>query len=209
MEPRRRHLRQLHRRRRPDGAGAPGAAAQTAVNYAEGQLGIPCQWDAEDPGIAFDCSGLTQAAYAAAGTAIPCLAQDQYDTTPHLPAGTPLLPGDLVFCGTGPARIEHVGIYIGCGQMIYAPAHPSRRPHRPGALARRQLHGRLPSLRLRGFSRGMTIAGGRRSLGLRTHPEKDRSCDGAQSSAARRQRGSPPGLHAGCWPVAMHSVPSR
>ena len=68
----------------------------------------------------FDCSGLTKAAYAAAGVPLPRTAQTQYDASPHVPAGRPLLAGDLVFFGT-PDRVHHVGLYIGGGLMIDAP----------------------------------------------------------------------------------------
>ncbi|MDT0318545.1 C40 family peptidase [Streptomyces millisiae] len=98
-------------------------AALTAINYAEGQLGLPYLWGGDGPAEnedGFDCSGLTRAAYAAAGIQIPRVAQDQYDAGPRVPAGQPLEPGDLVFYGT-PDRIHHVGIYIGAEQMIHAP----------------------------------------------------------------------------------------
>jgi cell wall-associated NlpC family hydrolase len=106
------------------GGGDPGAgspAAQTAVGYALSQLGQPYVWGgngAVDGG--FDCSGLTTAAYAAAGITLPRTAQTQYQAVPAVSAGQPLLPGDLVFYGT-PGRIHHVGIYLGDGQMIDAP----------------------------------------------------------------------------------------
>jgi hypothetical protein len=38
-----------------------------------------------------------------------------------LPAGTPLLPGDLVFFGGGPAGVTHVGLVVGPGEMVDAP----------------------------------------------------------------------------------------
>jgi cell wall-associated NlpC family hydrolase len=72
-----------------------------------------------DPG--FDCSELMHAAYAAAGIGIPRTAQTQYNTGPLLPSGTPLQPGDLVFYGTGPDSVTHVGIAISAMQMIDAP----------------------------------------------------------------------------------------
>ena len=102
---------------------APNTVALTAINYACGQLGLPYVWggngpDAGHPG--FDCSGLTKAAYGAAGVNLPRTAQTQFDAGPHVPTGQPLLPGDLVFYGT-PGNIHHVGLYIGGGLMINAP----------------------------------------------------------------------------------------
>jgi cell wall-associated NlpC family hydrolase len=92
----------------------------TAVEFACGQLGKPYIWGGNgNPG--FDCSGLTVAAYAAAGINLPRTAQDQYDAGSLLPPGTPLQPGDLVFYGTSPASVEHVGIAISTTQMIDAP----------------------------------------------------------------------------------------
>ena len=73
------------------------------------------------PGVAFDCSGLVQAAYAAAGITLPRVAQDQYNAGRPVPAGEPLQPGDLVFFGTSPTDITHVGIVLGNGEMIDAP----------------------------------------------------------------------------------------
>jgi cell wall-associated NlpC family hydrolase len=100
---------------------APNAAALAAINHACGQRGLPYVWGgngAADGG--FDCSGLTTAAYSAAGITLPRKAQWQYDTGPRVPAGEPLLPGDLVFYGN-PTNIHHVGLYIGGGLMINAP----------------------------------------------------------------------------------------
>jgi cell wall-associated NlpC family hydrolase len=100
---------------------APTAAAAAAVAYARSQLGTPYQWGREEEGVAFDCSGLTQAAYAAAGIQLPRTAQEQYDAGPPAPPGQPIEPGDLLFFGTDPSDVEHVGIYVGDGQMIDAP----------------------------------------------------------------------------------------
>jgi cell wall-associated NlpC family hydrolase len=102
---------------------APNTATLTAINYACGQRGLPYVWggDGPDGGDAgFDCSGLTKAAYAAAGITLPRTAQTQFNAGPRIPAGQPLLPGDLVFYGT-PTNIHHVGLYIGSGHMINAP----------------------------------------------------------------------------------------
>jgi hypothetical protein len=104
-----------------DPAILPGA--RSAIDYARAQLGLPYQWGGDGPAhgdTGFDCSGLTQAAYAAAGIRLPRTAQAQYQTGPTLPPGTSPEPGDLVFYGT-PATVHHVGLYIGNDLMIDAP----------------------------------------------------------------------------------------
>jgi cell wall-associated NlpC family hydrolase len=101
---------------------APNPATLTAINYACGQRGLPYVWGgngAEDGG--FDCSGLTTAAYGAAGITLPRTAHTQFQAGPRVPDGQPLLPGDLVFYGNPNTKIHHVGLYIGGDLMINAP----------------------------------------------------------------------------------------
>ena len=103
----------------PTAAGAsPGAAA---VDWALAQVGTPYVWGGETPGVGFDCSGLAQAAYKVAGVTLPRVAQDQFDAGPGVPSGAALEPGDLVFFGSGPSDVSHVGLFIGGGDMIDAP----------------------------------------------------------------------------------------
>jgi cell wall-associated NlpC family hydrolase len=98
------------------------AAARVAVQFALGQIGIPYRWGAESPGVAFDCSGLVQAAWAAAGVALPRVAQDQFDSGPRLPGDAVLEPGDLVFFGTPGGAATHVGLVVdSSGLMVDAP----------------------------------------------------------------------------------------
>jgi len=92
---------------------ASGTAPGIALDWALAQVGTPYIWGGETPGVGFDCSGLTQAAYKVAGATLPRTAQEQYDAGPLLPAGTPLTPGELVFFGQSAVAIDHVGIYIG------------------------------------------------------------------------------------------------
>ena len=92
---------------------AAGTAGGVALDWALAQVGTPYVWGGETPGVGFDCSGLVQAAYAAAGVTLPRTAQAQYDATEKLGPGDPLMAGDLVFFGAGPANVTHVGIYVG------------------------------------------------------------------------------------------------
>jgi cell wall-associated NlpC family hydrolase len=95
---------------------ADSAAAQTAVDTAMAQRGKPYVWAAAGPG-SFDCSGLMQYAYRAAGIALPhsSLGQSQMGTPV---ARNALQPGDLVFFYS---PVSHVGMYIGNGNMVHAP----------------------------------------------------------------------------------------
>ena len=102
---------------------ATNRAAVTAIAFACDQIGLPYQWGGNGPAngdAGFDCSGLTTAAYRAAGIALPRTAQTQYNAGPLVPVGQPLLPGDLVFYGT-PQHVHHVALYIGAGKMVQAP----------------------------------------------------------------------------------------
>jgi peptidoglycan DL-endopeptidase CwlO len=99
-----------------------GPVARAAVRWALAQLGDPYRWGATGPDR-FDCSGLTSAAYAAAGVGIPRVSRAQWGAGPHVAVAN-LLPGDLVFYGDNPAdpaSIHHVGMYIGNGLMVHAP----------------------------------------------------------------------------------------
>ena len=102
---------------------APSKQAAVAIAYALGQIGTPYVWGGETPGVGFDCSGLTQAAYAAAGIHIPRTSTAQWTTLPHVPLRD-LEPGDLVFFEPGeftPGLPGHVGIYLGHDEMVDAP----------------------------------------------------------------------------------------
>ncbi|MFE9454896.1 NlpC/P60 family protein [Streptomyces sp. NPDC006739] len=125
---------------------------RTVIDAALSQRGVPYSWgggNAQGPsyGICcspsgksgtdirgFDCSGLTQYAYAKAGISLPRTAAAQAGVGQRIPAslGTSALkPGDLVFYATAPGHdstIYHVGIYVGSGQMVNAA--------RPGTVVR-------------------------------------------------------------------------
>ncbi len=97
-------------------AKAPSNAAAVAVQYALAQQGKPYVFAASGPD-AFDCSGLTAAAWEHAGVSIPHFAATQYDYGQHV-SRDQLAPGDLVFFYS---PIGHVAIYIGNGLIVHAP----------------------------------------------------------------------------------------
>ncbi|OAH13112.1 C40 family peptidase [Streptomyces jeddahensis] len=102
----------------PDGSAvaAPNSRAGAAISYAYRALGRPYVWGATGPN-AFDCSGLTQAAYRSAGVSLPRTTYAQIDAGRRIPRSE-LRPGDLVFFYSS---VSHVGIYVGNGRMIHAP----------------------------------------------------------------------------------------
>ena len=99
----------------PEVVVAANGDVQTVVDTAMAQLGDPYVWGAGGPN-AFDCSGLTQYAYAAAGISLPHSSRAQ-STMGTAVARADLQPGDLVFFYS---PVSHVGMYIGNGQMVHA-----------------------------------------------------------------------------------------
>jgi cell wall-associated NlpC family hydrolase len=95
---------------------APSKAAQRAVDFAVAQVGKPYVWAAAGP-AGFDCSGLTMAAWARAGVALPHFSAAQYTRGRHVGFGD-LEPGDLVFLY---GDIHHVEMFVGGGLAISAP----------------------------------------------------------------------------------------
>jgi nucleoid-associated protein YgaU len=94
-------------------ADTPGAAA---VRSARSQVGVPYRWKGAQPGVGFDCSGLTMWAWSQAGVG---LSHSSYDQAAMFEAVNPdsLVLGDLVF---NESR-GHVVLYSGNGNGISAP----------------------------------------------------------------------------------------
>jgi peptidoglycan DL-endopeptidase CwlO len=94
-----------------------GARAARAVVFALAQRGKPYRWGAQGPD-AFDCSGLTRAAWRAAGVAIPRTAAGQSAGLRQVRGR--LQPGDLlIYKSRGPSR-RHVAMVVGRGRMVEA-----------------------------------------------------------------------------------------
>ncbi|MEU8139813.1 C40 family peptidase [Streptodolium elevatio] len=96
-------------------APSSGKAA-TAIAFAKAQLGKPYVYGAAGPD-AYDCSGLVQAAWKAAGVSLPRVTNAQFAAGNKVSVSN-LQPGDLVFYYSG---ISHVGMYLGDGKIIHAP----------------------------------------------------------------------------------------
>ena len=105
----------------PSGVVAPNQTAQAAVDTALAQVGDAYVWGANGPD-AFDCSGLTQYAYLAAGVSLPHSSKIQAGMGQSV-SRDQLQPGDLLFYYS---PTSHVAMYIGNGQMVHAstPAKP-------------------------------------------------------------------------------------
>ncbi|MGW5732527.1 MULTISPECIES: NlpC/P60 family protein [Streptomyces] len=98
----------------------PSRRGDEAVDYAVRQIGKPYKWGAEGP-KAFDCSGLTSQAWAAAGKDIPRTSQEQWAKLRRVSLRK-LRPGDLIVYFP---KATHVAMYLGDGMVVQAP--------RPGA----------------------------------------------------------------------------
>lgn len=102
-----------------------------AVETAYNELGKPYVWGATGPGD-FDCSGLTQHVWAAAGVQLPRTSQEQANAGRAVPVSD-IRPGDLVVYFPG---ATHIGLYVGHGLVIHAP--------RPGSFVQFAPLGSMP-----------------------------------------------------------------
>lgn len=94
----------------------PSGSRALAVKKACSLIGKPYVWGSDGPN-SFDCSGLTQAAWAAGGVSLTHYTGAQWNES-HYVSRSSLLPGDLVFFYSDR---HHVGIYVGNGLMVHAP----------------------------------------------------------------------------------------
>ena len=102
-----------------DTSSSTGVTAQQVLAYAYHFEGYPYVWGGSSPSTGFDCSGFVQYVYAHFGINLPRTTFEQVN------CGTPvslnnIKPGDLVFEFGSSEGPNHVGIYIGNGQMIDA-----------------------------------------------------------------------------------------
>lgn len=94
------------------------------VSTAQQELGIPYVWGGASP-AGFDCSGLMQWIYGQNGIKIPRTSREQKAAGISIPLSQ-AQPGDLLlytYNGSpgNPGPDNHVGMYVGAGEMIDAP----------------------------------------------------------------------------------------
>lgn len=100
----------------PAVSGMGVIAARTAERF----VGIPYLWGGNNVVDGLDCSGFVRAVYNLCGFALPRVARDQYQVGEVI-ALEQIKEGDLIFFGPSPAKIKHVGMYVGGGQFVHAP----------------------------------------------------------------------------------------
>lgn len=104
----------------PPPAQPGGSYTNVMVNYAMSKIGGPYQWGGNGP-VAFDCSGLVQQAFAAAGVRVPRTGTAQFWNAPQRVPLSQMRYGDLlVFDDDGTGNFGHIAIYIGNNQVVQA-----------------------------------------------------------------------------------------
>jgi cell wall-associated NlpC family hydrolase len=93
--------------------------AEQAAIVAGRQVGVPYRYGGRTVS-GFDCSGLTQFAYASVGKRIPRTTAGQWRELAPVP-GAGLQIGDVLFFRID-GRISHVGLYLGSGRFVHAPS---------------------------------------------------------------------------------------
>src|SRR5690606_8979676 len=93
---------------------------ETIADIAMGLLGVPYRYGGSDPREGFDCSGLVHYTYTQAGFPAPRTSVEQYGAARKISLRE-AAAGDLMFF-QDEAKLSHVGIYVGDGLFVHAPA---------------------------------------------------------------------------------------
>jgi cell wall-associated NlpC family hydrolase len=95
------------------------AGAANRVSIAKSLIGVPYVWGHQDKN-GTDCSGLVYQVLNASGTKVPRVTAAEYGKMGSAVSLAQAQPGDVVYFDE-PGATDHVGIYVGNGQMIDAP----------------------------------------------------------------------------------------
>jgi cell wall-associated NlpC family hydrolase len=90
------------------------------ADFAMGMVGTRYRYGGTDPSEGFDCSGLVYYSYGQAGYRVPRTSQELFRAVRKIAVGD-ADPGDLMFF-QDQAKLSHVGIYLGDGRFVHAPA---------------------------------------------------------------------------------------
>ena len=93
---------------------------QSVAELAFSQIGTPYRYGGADPSQGFDCSGLVFYTFSQLGHEVPRTSQEQFKAAKKI-ALSSANHGDLVFF-QDQAKLSHVGIYLGEGRFVHAPA---------------------------------------------------------------------------------------
>lgn len=99
-------------------AGGGSGGASTALDFAYSKVGLPYVWGGTGPN-GYDCSGLVQASWRAAGVNLPRTTYGQADVGTRIYDMSAVQPGDILFFF---GDLGHNGLYAGNGQMVHAPS---------------------------------------------------------------------------------------
>jgi murein DD-endopeptidase len=100
---------------------SPAPIASEVIQTALGFQGVPYRLGGDSPKRGFDCSGFVQFVFSVNRITLPRTVLEQSALGYRVNPGD-LQPGDLVFFATGSRGVSHVGIAIGRGQFVHAPA---------------------------------------------------------------------------------------
>lgn len=100
---------------------APAASTQSAIDFMLAAVDTSPYQAGGTGSPGYDCSGLVQAAWRAAGKSLPRTTSDQFAATARI-ALADLRPGDLLFYG--PSGSWHVAVYLGGTRLVHA-ANPT------------------------------------------------------------------------------------
>ena len=105
-------------------AATRAAGLPKIERIARSQIGAPYSYSGMTP-AGFDCSGFTSWVYSHVGITLPHSSSAQYSLGgskkfERIASRSQLEVGDLVFHGSGPSGIQHVGIYVGGRKFISA-----------------------------------------------------------------------------------------
>lgn len=99
----------------PDISVSGDSAGAQALRFALTRIGDPYVWGAAGP-TSFDCSGLVVWSYAQIGISLEHFTGDLWNEGVHVP-DSEVAPGMMILM----YNLDHVGMYVGNGEMIDAP----------------------------------------------------------------------------------------